>query len=65
MIDDGYIEFEWDERKAAINVKKHRVSLESAADAFSDPYARIVPDGKHSGYEEWFFLIGMTWNRGC
>lgn len=39
MIEDGYIEFERDERKAAINVKKHGVSFESAADAFSDSYA--------------------------
>lgn len=59
MIEDGYIEFEWDERKADINVKKHGVSFESAADAFSDPYARIVPDGKHSDYEGRLFPIGM------
>lgn len=44
MIGNDYIEFEWDERKAAINVKKHGVSFESAADAFSDPYARVVWD---------------------
>lgn len=59
MIKNGYIEFEWDERKAAVNVKKHGVSFESAADAFSDPYARVVPDARHSDYEERFFLIGM------
>lgn len=59
MIEDRYIEFERDERKAAINVKKHGVSFESAADAFSDPYARIVPDGKHSDYEGRLFPIGM------
>lgn len=29
MIKNGYIEFEWDERKAAVNVKKHGVSFES------------------------------------
>lgn len=56
---NGYIDFEWDERKAAINLAKHGVSFESAADAFSDPYARVVPDRGHSDYEERFFLIGM------
>lgn len=44
----GYINFEWDDNKAAINLRKHGVSFESAADAFSDPYARITPDAKHS-----------------
>lgn len=49
MIKNGYIEFEWDERKAAVNVKKHGVSFESAADAFSDPYARVLPDAPNLG----------------
>lgn len=57
--EDGYIDFEWDDRKAAINLEKHGVSFEAAADAFSDSYARVVPDPKHSDYEERFFLIGM------
>ena len=56
---DGYIDFEWDGRKASSNIVKHGVSFEAAADAFSDPYARVVPDPKHSGHEERFFLIGM------
>lgn len=59
MIKDGYIGFEWDELKAAANVKKHGVSFEAAAEAFSDPYARVVPDERHSDYEERFFLMGM------
>ena len=56
---DGYIDFEWDEHKAAINREKHGVTFESAASAFSDPYARVVPDERHSDVEERFFLIGM------
>lgn len=54
-----YMFFEWDERKAATNLAKHGVSFEAAADAFSDPYARVSPDIKHSDVEERFFLIGM------
>lgn len=59
MRNDGYISFEWDERKAEANLLKHGVSFDSAADAFSDPHARIVPDSRHSDYEERFFLLGM------
>lgn len=36
-----------------------KVPAYAAADAFSDPYARVVPDSKHSDYDERFFLIGM------
>lgn len=54
-----YIDFEWDERKAESNLIKHGVTFESAADAFSDPHALVVPDKTHSDYEERFFLIGM------
>lgn len=56
---DDHIGFEWDDRKAALNIKKHGVSFEDAMDAFSDPYARVIPDAMHSDYEERFFLIGM------
>ena len=54
-----YVFFEWDEHKAALNVIKHGVSFDAAAEAFSDPYARVTPDTKHSIAEERFFLIGM------
>lgn len=54
-----YVFFEWDEYKAGVNLAKHGVSFEDAADAFSDPYARVTPDIKHSDIEERFFLIGM------
>lgn len=56
---DGYIDFEWDGNKASTNLQKHGVSFESASDVFSDPYARVLPDIKHSIDEERFFIIGM------
>lgn len=59
MTSDGYIDFEWDDRKASINERKHGVTFDEAADAFSDPWSRIVPDIAHSDEEERFFLIGM------
>ena len=57
--DSKYISFEWDSNKAERNFIKHGVTFESAANAFSDMYARVVPDSRHSDYEERFFLIGM------
>lgn len=59
IIENGYMDFERNEHKAAVNVEKHVMSFEAAADALSDPYARVVPDGKHSNYEEELFPIGM------
>jgi uncharacterized DUF497 family protein len=36
--------FEWDARKAAINLHKHRVSFDEASTVFSDPLAVIFDD---------------------
>lgn len=35
------IEFAWDEKKNAINQKKHDVSFEEAKTCFEDEYARV------------------------
>ena len=32
------VEFEWDQRKAQLNLKKHGVSFEEAAEVFFDPF---------------------------
>lgn len=60
MIDNGYIDFEWDDRKADLNVDKHTVTFEEAAESFCDPYARVIDDPDHSDDEERFILIGMS-----
>lgn len=60
MIDSGYIDFEWDERKAKSNVVKHAVTLDESVESFYDPYARIIDDPDHSDSEEQFVLIGMS-----
>ena len=44
--------FEWDERKAVSNFKKHKVNFEIAITVFDDPYALIAPDEKHSTAKE-------------
>jgi len=51
--------FEWDERKAASNRDKHRVSFEDAITAFDDPLALMAADSAHSTpTEDRRWLIG-------
>ncbi len=52
--------FEWDEKKAAANLRKHSVSFEEAASAFGDPLSLTIPDPEHSEDEERWVLLGMT-----
>jgi uncharacterized DUF497 family protein len=54
------IRFEWDEKKARQNAKKHRVSFEEAQSVFADTYARLIPDPDHSDDEDRFVLLGMS-----
>jgi uncharacterized DUF497 family protein len=52
--------FEWDEDKAATNLKKHRVSFEEAATVFGDPLAAIFDDEAHSQDEQREIIIGHS-----
>jgi len=52
--------FEWDEKKAAANLRKHGVSFEEAASAFGDPLSLTIADAAHSEDEERSLLLGMT-----
>jgi uncharacterized DUF497 family protein len=54
------LRFTWDPRKAAANLKKHRVGFPEAASAFADPLSLTIPDPDHSAGEERFILIGHT-----
>lgn len=52
------ITFEWDEEKARINVEKHGVTFEEAAEAFLDPFSQ---GGDASSGGEWRdFLLGYS-----
>lgn len=51
--------FDWDQKKAASNQTKHKITFDQAITAFDDPFALIAPDPKHSNrteVREW--LIG-------
>ena len=52
--------FEWDDDKAAANLRDHRVSFEQAAFAFNDQFAVEWIDEREAYGEERFVLLGMT-----
>ena len=54
------LEFDWDERKAASNKRKHGISFEEAVTVFYDESARHMPDLDHSDDEDRFVLLGMS-----
>ena len=54
------IEFEWSDQKAAINLKKHRVSFEEAETAFEDVNAFLQDDESHSDEEPRQVLLGYS-----
>ncbi len=54
------LRFEWDERKAATNLRKHRVSFEEAQTAFLDEEALVIEDPDHSATEDRFILLGVS-----
>lgn len=51
--------FDWDPKKASINLRKHRVGFERAATIFTDPRAVSIPDEEHSKEEERWVTIGL------
>ena len=54
------LQFEWDEAKAAANVRKHVVSFEEAITVFSDPNTITIFDVEHSETEDRFVDIGLS-----
>ena len=54
------LDFEWDDRKASANAKKHGVSFEEARSVFVDEQAKLIDDPDHSEDEERFVLLGLS-----
>jgi len=56
-------DFEWDDVKAEINRRAHKVTFEQACDALSDPFmVDWIDDGQDEG-EDRFCALGMVENR--
>lgn len=53
------VRFEWDAAKAASNLAKHRVSFETVARAFADPFLLTRQDRIEYGEQRWQ-TIGMV-----
>jgi uncharacterized DUF497 family protein len=54
------IGFEWDEKKAKINLKNHQISFEEGATIFNDLFVATIHDSEHSIDEERYISIGMS-----
>ena len=54
------LRFEWDEKKAKANVRKHGISFEEARTAFYDENAIQFYDPDHSEEEDRFILLGLS-----
>jgi uncharacterized DUF497 family protein len=57
------MQFEWDQDKAAGNVRKHGVSFEEASTVFGDPLSLTFDDPDHSVGEARFLTVGLS-NQG-
>jgi len=57
------LEFEWDDTKAAENVRNHGVTFAQAALAFRDPFAVEWIDLREAYGEEQIILLGMSSNQ--
>jgi uncharacterized protein len=55
----GKITFSWDDRKAALNLRKHGVSFEDASTVFFDENAKEFFDPDHSADEDRFLMLGF------
>ena len=54
------MKFEWDPRKAEINLRKHGVSFDEAASIFLDSLALSGPDPDHSVGESRYITFGTS-----
>jgi len=57
------VRFEWDPKKPASNLSKHRVAFEEGLTVFADPLAKIFDDEDHSTEEQREIIIGHSVNN--
>jgi len=54
------IVFEWDARKAHVNLEKHKIDFDEAQTVFNDPLLVTFSDEEHSITEDRFISIGLS-----
>jgi uncharacterized DUF497 family protein len=52
--------FNWDNKKNALNVKKHKISFKEAAQIFDDPLHISLLDKRFDYFDERWITMGMT-----
>ena len=52
--------FEWGEKKAEDNLRKHGVSFAEAKTVFNDPFSVTIYDPDHSSDEQRYIDIGLS-----
>lgn len=52
--------FEWNEKKAEDNFRKHGVSFDEAKTVFNDPFSITIYDPDHSSDEQRYVDIGLS-----
>ncbi|MGA7860649.1 MAG: BrnT family toxin [Thermoplasmata archaeon] len=57
------LRFEWDKRKASLNLRAHGVSFREATTVFADPLSITISDPDHSMAELRFVDVGLS-HRG-
>ena len=55
--------FEWDNRKAQSNKRKHGITFEEASTVFGDPLSSTIPDPGHSVSEDRYVTLGLSVNN--
>ena len=56
------INFVWDRRKLKINLSKHHISFEQAAEAFFDPFIKIVDASRNEEVRDAIIGMDKQWN---
>jgi hypothetical protein len=54
------LRFEWNRKKALLNIKKHGITFEEASTVFGDSLSLTIPDPYHSIGEDRFVIIGTS-----
>jgi len=56
------ITFVWDSNKASMNLRKHGIPFEQAAEAFFDPFLRLVDASRHEEARDAIIGLDTRWN---
>jgi uncharacterized DUF497 family protein len=56
------IAFVWDSNKASTNLRKHGIPFEQAAEAFFDPFLKLVDASRHEEARDAIIGMDTRWN---